>query len=354
MVLSTLNDAIDCWKVCKMSLKKIAELTGTSVSTVSRVLNDKFPTCASKELKDRIWQVAHDVNYIPNGYARGLKSGGNIIEKHDRSVAVVLARINSLDDDPFFSELFRDIETELLANGMLLSDVYYADAVTDLNISKVDGVIILGRCSEKHLTALKSITQNIVGIWRNIHDFNIDEIVCDGKKAAVAAVEYLIALGHKKIAYIGDCSYESRYIGYCETLIGHQLPIDYTIIIPTNQTENEGAEAMKKLSGAGEATAVLCANDITAVGALKTIKELKLKNMSVISIDNIDKASETAPMLTTVNIPRKEMAHMAVEVLSDRIKHKHKEYIRIEFPCRIIQRESCIKIQETNTKIRLS
>ena len=89
------------------------------------------------------------------------------------------------------------------------------------------------------------------------------------KRPQTAAVEYLISLGHTKIAYIGDCSYESRYVGYCETLINHLLPIDYRIIIPTNQTEQEGSDAMRVLSGTGESTAVLCANDITAIGVLK-------------------------------------------------------------------------------------
>jgi DNA-binding LacI/PurR family transcriptional regulator len=316
-------------------------MTGASVSTVSRVLNNNSPTCASKELKDKIWRAAHEINYIPNQNACSLKSGEK--QKGAYQVAVVLARISNLDDDPFFREVFRSLETELFSKNILLSAVVCAEAPPDFNISKADGIIILGRCSEKLLSALKAVTPNLVGIWRNVQNFNIDEIVCDGKKAATTAVDHLISLGHTKIAYIGDCSYESRYVGYCETLINHRLPIDYRIIIPTNQTEHEGSEAMKILSGAGEATAVLCANDITAIGVLKSLKEQKIKNMSVISIDNIEEAYNTNPMLTTVNISREDMAHMAVSVLYDRIQHKHKEFMRIEFPCRIIQRESCYK-----------
>lgn len=322
-----------------MSLKKIAEMTGTSVSTVSRVLNDNSPTCASKEIKDKIWSAAHEINYIPNPHARSLKSGETLKDAYH--IVVVLARINSLDDDPFFREVFRSIETELFSRNMLLSAVVCAEAPPDFNNTKVDGIIILGRCSEKLLSALKTVTPNLVGIWRNIQNFNIDEIVCDGKKAAAAAMEYLISLGHTKIAYIGDCSYESRYVGYCETLINHLLPIDYKIIIPTNQTEQEGTDAMRILFGTSEATSVLCANDITAIGVLKTMKKMKIKNMAVISIDNIEEAYNTNPPLTTVNIPREDMAHMAVNVLYDRIQRKHKEFLRIEFPCRIVQRESC-------------
>ncbi len=323
-----------------MSLKEIALMTSTSVSTVSRVLNNSSPACASKEVRDRIWAAAHETGYIPNPHARSLKKGSPSAGAYH--IAVVLARINSLEGDPFFAELFRCLETELFSRNMLLSAVTCADSPPDFGSMKADGIVILGRCSEKLLSALRAVTPNLVGIWRNMQNFSIDEIVCDGKKAAAAAMEYLISLGHQKIAYIGDCSYESRYVGYCEALISHQLPIDYGIILPTNQTEREGEDAVKALPADAGATAVLCANDSTAIGVLKAMKKLKIKDTAVISIDNIEEAYSTDPPLTTVNIPREDMAHMAAEVLYDRIRRGHREFLRIEFPCRIIRRESCL------------
>ena len=202
-----------------------------------------------------------------------------------------------------------------------------------------------GRCSERLISNLRELTPNLVGIWRNVRNFNIDEIVCDGKKAAASAMEYLYELGHKKIAYIGDCSYESRYVGYCESLIGRNLPLDYNLIVQTDQSEAAGYEAINRLAATGTATAVLCANDITALGALRAIKQLRIKNMSVISIDNIERSCTSDPMLTTMNIPKDDMAHMAVKILEDRIEGGHKEYLRIEFPCRIVIRDSCFYIQ---------
>lgn len=323
-----------------MSLKKIASMTSASVSTVSRVLNNSSPGCASKEVRDRIWAAAHEINYVPNPHARSLKTG--VPSAGAYRIVVVLARISSLDSDPFFAELFRSLETELFARNMLLSAVTCADSPPDFSSMKVDGIVILGRCSDSLLAALRAVTPNLVGIWRNMQNYSIDEIVCDGKKAAAAAMEYLISLGHKKIAYIGDCSYESRYVGYCEALIGRGLPIDYKVIIPTNQTQQEGEGAVKVLSETAEATAVLCANDISAVGVLKAMKKLKIKDTAVISIDNIGEAYSTDPPLTTVNIPRDDMAHMAAEVLYDRIRRGHREFLRIEFPCRIVRRESCL------------
>lgn len=178
-------------------------------------------------------------------------------------------------------------------------------------------------------------------------NFEIDEIVCDGQKAAQAAVTYLIQKGHRKIGYIGDCSYENRYVGYCETMIHNHLPMDYSCIIPTDQSKEEGFQAMERLLGDPELTAVLCANDITAVGALQALqahKKQRTRKLSVIAIDNTEEAQMTEPLLTTVHIPREAMAHMAVHILHDRILHGHTEKLRVEFPCHIMERDSCFRI----------
>lgn len=176
-------------------------------------------------------------------------------------------------------------------------------------------------------------------------NFNVDEVVCDGKKAAELAMKHLIDLQHKNIAYIGDCSHESRYIGYCNSLIHNNIPMNYEWIKQTDQTrESAGRAFYELLESAQDFSAVFCANDITAVEVLKILKEKKReikRAISVISIDNIEESENTSPFLTTINIPRKEMAHMAVSLLLDRIAKKHTETVRIEFPCRIVNRSSC-------------
>lgn len=323
-----------------MSLKEIAKIVGTSPSTVSRVLNNSYSRCASKELKDKIWKVAREINYVPNSYAQGLKKGKEPVSSVGH-ILIVLARTDVLETDPFFYELYKHIEIELFSRNYTMDRILNSNEITT-NI-KSNGIIILGRCSKQLLNKLKNITDNLIGIWRNSMNFDIDEVICDGKKASSMAIEYLLDLGHRKIAYIGDCSYESRYVGYCDTLINKNIPINYSFIIPTNQTEEEGYNAMVSILKNNEITAVLCANDATAIGALKALQkgDLSKKAISVISIDNIEEAQSTNPLLTTVNIPREDMAHMAVSVLIDRIKCKHKEHVRIEFPCKIVVRDSC-------------
>ncbi len=331
-----------------MSLKEIAEMVGTSPSTVSRVLNQKSPTCASRELQERIWEAAQQIGYQPNESARALQAGKKSEKKTAPvRVSVLFTRFRELESDPFFENLLYCLKTELYRQGVRLEKVIYAEEHPDQSLAGADGVIVLGRCSEALLERVREKNRNIVGIWRNSMNFHVDEVICDGKKAAELAVNHLISLGHQKIAYIGDCSFENRYVGYCNTLIQHGIPINYSLIKATDQTCEQGKQAMIELLEEKDPfTAVFCANDITAIGVLEVLKKQKTgrTRISVISIDDLEELSDREPYLTTIHIPREEMAHMAVELLLDRIRKKHREIIRIEFPCRIVQRDSCFAL----------
>ncbi len=331
-----------------MSLKQIADMTGVSVSTVSRVLNDTSPTCASSETRDRIWEAARQIGYQPNEAARQLKKKSDSAPAA-RRVTIILARVASVEEDPFFLELFRSLEAELMKQGTIITQVIYAEESLSRTVSDSDGVIILGRCSKDLLSQIEAQNRNIVGIWRNSMDFDVDEVICDGEKAAAMAMDYLLSLGHQRIAYIGDCSYESRYVGYCNTLISHRISMDYSLIKQTNQTMEEAQSAFRELlemksSGKNDFSAVFCANDVSAIGVLDLLNGEKKKvreSVSVISIDDIEESQSTKPLLSTIHVPRDEMAHMAVLLLLDRINRLHLEPVRIEFPCRVIARDSC-------------
>nr|MCR5100514.1 LacI family transcriptional regulator [Butyrivibrio sp.] len=360
-----------------MSLKEIAKLTNSSISTVSRVLNDPSTKCASKQLKDRIWEVSREMGYLPNEAARSLQNvsrrdkkknssrkitnnSGNcnnnsnnadknsthassssrgsmyaensqyssmstsgISSKHSNDSAtsvlhfsVVIARISSLDKDPFFYELFRSIEEEVFKKRAVIDKVLYTNDNIDKDIASSDGIIILGRCSKKLYAQIEKANPNIVGIWRNPMKFNVDEVICDGKKAAEIAINHLVSLGHTDIAYIGNCSYESRYDGYCEALIRHGFALDMNLVRQTEQSFEEGKAAFNALltlkkSGELDFSAIFCANDITAIAVLEQLSKEKKnirESISVIAIDNIDESQNTKPLLTTIQIPRKEMS----------------------------------------------
>ena len=218
------------------------------------------------------------------------------------------------------------------------TDIDYIKTIKDT------GLIILGKCPLELIPVLKKRYVAVSGIDRNPTDHLYDEVVCNGATAAQKAIEYLLSLGHTNIAYIGDCTYESRYIGYYQTLLQHKISLNHNNIYPTNQTEQEGFDTMNViLSSENKPTAIFCANDCTALGVLKALKKSRKRGYipSVISIDNIDMAQTTTPMLTTIDIPKQEMAHFAINLLLDRKKGMHTNNVRIELPCNLVIRESC-------------
>lgn len=356
-----------------MSLKEIAKKAGTSVSTVSRVLNHPEHNCNDPVLAEKIWDIAQSIHYLPNSSARNLRLG--ITEQAEPfSVDIFLTRFDSLDQDFFFRELYHYVKDELIGQnchlGRILSPLNILSPEEDKQKMKAvpyksssallsesqnnpsmftaektnTGLIILGKCPGELLPILKKRYAHIIGIDRNPMDYEYDEVVCNGTTAAEIAMEHLISLGHRNIAYIGDCTYESRYIGYYQVLLNHKIPLTHENIYPANHTREEGYRIMQTiLQSDRRPTAIFCANDSTALGVLQAIRQNKKRGYfpSVISIDNIKESQHTEPMLTTIDIPKKEMAHLAVMLLNDRKNGSHREHVRIELPCRLIIRESC-------------
>lgn len=336
-----------------MSLKKIAKLTGASVSTVSRVLNNPLYRCQDKELAEQIRQTARELNYIPNDSARRLKMGKTTSSTDTGTyrIDLLLTRFDSLEADSFFQEVFCCVETEFHKQNCIVGKILN---IPDLSVYQgtrpfppADGLIILGKCPADLVDSLSRLYPAILAIDRNPTDYRMDEVVCRGTQAATLAVEYLLDLGHTKIAYIGDCNQEARYIGYYECLLSHKVPLIYDYIVSTRQTRDEGERAFRHLAELSHPpTAVFCANDTTAIGFLTAMQKFngrKRKNIfrpAVVSIDDIEEAALVSPMLTTVHIPKEEMAHLAVLTIRDRLDGGHRIYSRTELPCHLVVRES--------------
>ena len=214
---------------------------------------------------------------------------------------------------------------------------------------RADGLIIIGKCTSKALTALKRYEKNIIVISRNSTNYEVDEVLCDGSRLAETAVEYLRSLGHTKIGYVGDCHSEARFSGYQTAMVHNRLAPDIDYIYDTSPNEQNGFIAMEHfLRMPDPPTGIYCANDILAVGMLRCLKGHRSHGYepSVISCDDIEQAQYTSPMLTTISLPKKEMARFALMMLLDRIKGGHKTVSRIEVEGTLIIRESCRRCNE--------
>ncbi len=351
-----------------MSVIQIAKMAGTSPATVSRILNNPEYHCSDPAVRDKVWKAAMELNYVPNEAARNLKRGTEIAQDKVRYIQVLMTRTEQSNTDPFFTEVLRVVESEIHRNSCILSHVWYMSVfsndkqcrlnnlnhlVEDLHQEtegKSDGLIVIGRCNKEALRYLKQRFKNLVSINRNSTNREIDEVTCDGRKIATTAVEYLVEKGHNDIGYVGECHGESRYKGYVDTLMRHELELNPAYIFETKQTEKAGFEIMEKILKSDDIpTAIYCANDITAIGMLKALEKIKKKyfNISIISSDDIEQAQFTKPMLTTVALPKVEMGRFAVYLLIDRINGNHASVTTMELEGRLVIRESCVDIQDS-------
>ena len=163
------------------------------------------------------------------------------------------------------------------------------------------------------------------------------------RKIALTAVNYLISCGHQKIGYVGDCHNETRYIGYQEALIHHGIAPVIDNVYDIMPNEKNGYHAIAYFSKLETPpTAFYCANDILAIGMLKYLAQSKkwYYHPSIISSDNIVESQYTTPMLTTVSLPKAEMAHLAIQILTDRMNGGHKAIVKTELQSTLIIRQS--------------
>jgi DNA-binding LacI/PurR family transcriptional regulator len=351
-----------------MSIKKIADSVGVSAATVSRVLNNPDYHCSSPELRDKIWNTAMKMNYVPNEAARNLRTKTGADEQKTYSIHVLVTRTDSESTDPFFRELLHVVESEIHRQGCILSKVWYRSLFSDDKRCKRedigaiiermreetdgtgDGLIVIGKCNQLALRKLQQYYKSAVYVNRDSSQGEMDEVICNGQKLASRAVDYLISLGHENIGYVGVRHNEARYRGYIDSLQANGLDIDTDYVIETRQTEKEGFEAMRRFLESDKCpTGIYCSNDITAIGMLKYLHKHKNRYYmpSIISSDGIEEAQYTTPMLTTVQVSREEMGKFAMYLLLDRLRGGHRGNVKIELECKLMKRDSCTLAEES-------
>ncbi len=336
-----------------MTLKEIAKEAGVSISTVSRVINNNSKA-ASKDVQDRIWEIVRRTGYTPNSVAQNLKQGGvPASEAKSRSIACLFARTSSTMTDIFFSSLARSIEQEAFRHNYILKYSFSSFDISNpatyqlIADNNVNGIAVLGRCDKQTLKFLKQYFNHIVYAGLNSLDAKYDQIICEGRQAAITVTDHLIQLGHTHIGYIGETSCEERYAGYCQALNSHRIPLRREYVADVKLSSEDGYRGAKLLlERQAKVTAIFCSNDITAIGAMHAFQENGLHipgDISVISIDDIDTAQYLTPMLSTIHIPTQEMGQMAAKILIDRIEGGHRLPIKMNLPFYLASRESCAR-----------
>lgn len=304
------------------SITDVARLAGVSTATVSRVVSAS-QYAVSPATRDRVLDAARALDYVPNALARGL---------HKSHVPVVGVIVHDITD-PYFSEVVRGVEDAASVGGFLVITCS-SDRIAErehsyvrlLRSMRAATVIFAGSGMDdptlnlevgKHLAAMREYGAAVVHL--SPHADGEADIGVDNAAGIARMVAALVGLGHRDIAFLaGPASLyvsRQRLDGYRLGLDEAGLPFDQRLVVSTGFNREGGALGVDALL-AGEApfTAVLCANDLLALGAMQRLADVGIDvpgEVSVAGFDDIQTAAMATPGLSTVRLPLHEIGRRA-------------------------------------------
>jgi DNA-binding LacI/PurR family transcriptional regulator len=310
----------------RMDIRTIARAANVSIATVSRTIN--HVVTVNPKIAKRVWEVIDELDYFPNTQARALVSG------RSRLFGLIVSEITN----PFFPELIQGFEDIAVEHGyeILVSSTNHdpkrmSHCIRRMLERKVEGVAIMTfGIEEPLLDQLAKRKVPLVFIDVGPKRPGISLLKVDYHHGICQGVQHLVALGHRNIAFItGPAnlhSAQSRLSAFTTSLKECGIPSNPAWIIEGDHTLKGGIAAMERLLTENTKkmpTAVMCSNDMTAIGVLHKLYRAGLRvpdDLSVIGFDDIHIAEVTIPPLTTVQMSRFELARAAVTALRAHIE----------------------------------
>ena len=301
------------------SIKDIARLARVSHPTVSRALQNS--PLVNAETAAKIRKIAEDAGYRASAVARGL------VTRRTRTIGLVVTTV----DDPFASEVACGIEEIANDHGYA---VFLANShadpererkvVQEFAERRVDGIVVTSsRVGALYMPLLKELGVPIVLVNDQASGEFVHSVMITNQEGTRAATEHLIELGHRRIAYLGDRGgYQSdaeRLAGYKEALAGAGIGFAPELAVEGDSRPEAAGRAMDALLQLKHPpTAVVCYNDMTALGAMRAVRARGLKvpeDVSVTGFDDLFFAAYLTPTLTTVRQPMRRLGQLAMENL---------------------------------------
>ena len=344
----------------RMDIRTIARAANVSIATVSRTINH-VPT-VNPEIAKRVWEVIDQLDYFPNTQARALVSGRSKI------FGLIVSEITN----PFFPELIQGFEDIAVEHGyeILVSSTNYdpgrmSHCIRRMLERKVEGVAIMTfGIEEPLLDQLAKRNVPLVFIDIGPKRPGISLLKVDYHHGIRQGVQHLAALGHRNIAFISGPvtlhSAQSRLSAFSTSLKECNIAPNPAWIVEGNHTMEGGIAAMERLLAANAKkmpTAVMCSNDMTAIGVLHKLYRAGLRvpdDLSVIGFDDIHIAEVTIPPLTTVQMSRFELARAAVAALRAHVENSNDSTPKRDYKIQtdLIVRESTGFPRGATTRLR--
>jgi LacI family transcriptional regulator len=327
-----------------VTIRDVAEVAGVSVSTVSRVLNDKDDVAA--DTYDKVQQVISELDYSSSLAAKSMRSHrtnviGLIVPDVEDSFSIqVMKGVNQA-----ISEL--DYDLIIYTSGSVKkrsAAKREQHFVSLLNGGITDGIIIVTPTATSFSTAAP-----VVAVDPNNESPECPAVIAANHAGVLAAIEYLIGLGHRRIGFIGGRpdlqSARQRLQGYRDTLYQAGIPLDPDLIAVGDFTRQTGRSCGRQLLALPQPpTAIFAANDQSAIGASEAACEMGLHvpdDLSVIGFDNIPEAVYFNPSLTTVDQFIDKMGYVATEMLIGLIQGEPLDNNLYQVRTELVVRDSC-------------
>ncbi len=335
-----------------VTINDIAAKAKVSVSTVSRVLNNKAKKYRiSKDTEQLVLKAAKELNYRPNHIARGLRL------KKTQTIGLIVPDISN----PFFAYVTRMIQTFAYGVGYSLivcnTDENLTTEIEQIELLRskgVDGFIIMPvGVRYDHLAELLYDNIPLVLLDRCFDELQTNSVVVNDYKGAFEAVKHLLDYGHKRIAIIqglaNTYTNSARLKGYKDALTKYNIPLDENLIVGNDFRKENGYIEMKiLLKLESPPSAIFTTSDLITLGALQAISEEGCRipdDISIVSFDDTDFAPFLNAPLTAVSQPKELMGEVAVKLLIEDMKSKgQKEKKRIVLEPKLIVRNSVARM----------
>lgn len=326
------------------TIYEVSALAGVSVSSVSRAMNDHQHV--SEKTKKKVQEAMAQLGYKPNSSARSLASS------RTNSIGVLVSELHG----PFYGDMLSGIESELkhsqkhtiIAAGHS-DEKSELDSINFLIERNCDALILhVDAVSDDYLIELSKGPIPCVIINRYIAEIANNCIHVDNKLGGYQATKYLLEHGHSELAYISGPDWKSdsqgRLEGHIQALNEYNLVFERELLYTGNFETSGGIEGMKYfLSQNKPFTAVICANDEMASGAMKVAREQHLhvpNECSIVGFDNVFFTEYLHPQMTTIDNPVNEIGHMAAKWVLKQVYKKDNLEIKNLFEPTLIIRES--------------